>query len=306
MGAFAYYGGKSLYAKHIAAFIESACEGKRVSRYIEPFCGWCAVASRLSVNNRLRVQEMMASDYNKSVVALWQGLSRGTFAVPTRVISKTEYFALKDGPPSALKAFAGICYSFNGKYYTGGYRTPVYKDSHRLQLRADTLKKVKFRHRRFDDTRYLGERGCVFYLDPPYRSRHADYPSDGTKGIQKEDFDTAAFWEVARRLAQHNVVIVSEYQAPKGWKCVLNLGKKGPSVNKKFNTVSAYPEKLFMLATKAPGGGSGSVGVSSSGGGGRSVGGSGGSAGVGISQKRRPPAVKAPSTTSVRYRVTVP
>jgi DNA adenine methylase len=254
MSAFTYYGGKTWYAKDIAAVIERECEGRRVDRYIEPFCGWCAVAAQLRANGRLRPREFVASDYNKSVVLLWQGLTRGTWAVPARVLSRAEWQRLRAGPASALKAFAGIVYSFNGRYFSS-YRPPMRADSRRLHDRAALLKGVRFACRKFDCEDYLAARGCAFYLDPPYKSRVMEYVQDGAgdgAGVAKPPpFDHAHFWDVARKLAKHNVVVVSEYSAPRDWRCVAVLPKRGQQKTQNVNCVSPHPEKLFVLGPAA-------------------------------------------------------
>ena len=248
--ALSYYGGKTLYANDIAAAIEEICKGRRPRRYIEPFCGWCSVVSQLRANGRLKVDEFVASDYNKSIVSMWRGLSRRTWKPPDRVITKEEWERLRDARPSALKGFVGVVYSFNGRYFNW-YRAPPHTRAERLQKRADALAGVTFLHRKFDDPEYLAARGCIFYLAPPYQqtvSRVLHYRHDGTGGkLSTTPFDHDHFWNVAKGLARHNIVIVSEYQAPPGWTCVRTLPKKGMAANADVNSVNPSLEKLFMF-----------------------------------------------------------
>ena len=248
--ALSYYGGKTLYAKDIAACIEEACKGRRIRKYIEPFCGWCSVVSQLRANGNLRAQDFVASDYNKSIVHMWRGLSRHSWKIPDRVITKHEWEQLRDARPSALKGFVGVVYSFNGRYFNW-YRQLPRAGAGRLQERADALAGVAFLHRRYDDPDYLEAKGCAFYLDPPYKqtlTRVLHYRHDGTGGkLSTTPFDHDRFWEVAKRLSKHNVVVVSEYQAPPGWRCVRTLQKKGTAVNAEVNSVNPSLEKLFMF-----------------------------------------------------------
>lgn len=239
-----------MYSGDIAAFIEKMCEGRRINKYIEPFCGWCSVIARVVGNGKLGAKEFVASDYNMCIVQMWRGLSQGTWQVPKRVISKQEWEKLRDAPPSPLKAFAGVVYSYNGRYFNS-YRAPHHLNTHGLQERANLLKQVRFSHKKYDHPDYLQAKGCVFYLDPPYQSRAFEYRRDTNKGeIVTPTFDHARFWDVARRLAKHNVVIVSEYQAPRDWRCVATLAKR--SVKTKKNCVDERPEKLFMHRGPAP------------------------------------------------------
>lgn len=248
--ALRYYGGKEFYATEIAAVIEERCRGRRVNKYIEPFCGWCSVIARLRSNGALQVGEFVASDYNKSIVMMWRGLSAGTWRLPTREIPKEEWLRLRDARPSALKGFVGVVYSFNGRYYNW-YRAPGNAGLDRLRARAKDLAGVTFAHRQYDDPEYLAARGCVFYLDPPYKqtgSRLFYYRHDGRGGkLSTTPFDHDRFWRVARQLARHNIVIVSEYQAPPDWTCVRTLQKRGATVNARVNSVNPSLEKLFML-----------------------------------------------------------
>lgn len=261
MSVLAYYGGKAFYADDIADVLERVCAGRKPKKYVEPFCGWCAVLERVAARGGLGAKALVGSDFNKSVVRFWQGLSRRTWRPPTKPVSKEQWERLKRGPPSALKAFAGVCYSFNGRYFNS-YRAPQNPDLSKLQDRADALKKVEFFHRSYDDPAYLAEKGCLFYLDPPYVSRAFDYRHDPThlprtgdkrkmvvssvNGLGKTPFDHRRFWDVARRLAKHNIVVVSEYHAPRDWTCVATLGKKGHKAYHHVNSVSKHKEKLFV------------------------------------------------------------
>jgi DNA adenine methylase len=227
MGINRYYGGKYKYAKKIANAIERYAS--RHETYIEPFCGWCSVLSE--VVDRKLFEKHIASDANESIVMFLHDTSRGDF-VPPGFVSEDEYNDLKSQKsPSALQAFAGVCYSFNGTWFNGyGPRSDPehhYKNSERfspiLCSYFGKLKDVQFGHEMYEE--YVDHEGCFFYLDPPYKSRGKKYKfSDGTT----IPFDTDEFWEFARKLSATNTVMVSEYEAPEDFECVLEFkGRNG-------------------------------------------------------------------------------
>lgn len=254
MSAFTYYGGKTLYAAEIADVLErevaaARAAGRRVTRYVEPFCGWCSVTAEVASRGALGVREHVASDNNQSVVALWRALSRGRFRLPDKPVTREDWVRLRDSKPSALKGFVGVVWSFNGRFFNS-YRPPLHPDASRLLDRGRRVRGVTFAARSFDDPEYLRARGCVFYMDPPYQTRKNSYVRDGTGtkgyGVVIKTFDHARFWDVARALAAHNVVVVSEYTAPPDWRCVAVLGKRGHRGNSNLNCVNDEAERLFV------------------------------------------------------------
>jgi DNA adenine methylase len=221
MGINKYYGGKYRYAKKIADFIEQHSNGH--TTYIEPFCGWCSVMSEIVNRNIFELHE--ASDANESIVMFMNETSRGTFA-PPEDISRGEYYDLKSQKtPSALQGFVGICYSFMGIWfhnYAADYAGTVFKKRdqypQKITSRVCKLNDVNFRHAMYED--YAGREGCFFYLDPPYKTRSETYKFSNGEPIP---FDTDKFWDFARRLSEKNTVIVSEYEAPDDFECVLEF-----------------------------------------------------------------------------------
>jgi len=221
MGINKYYGGKHRYAERIANAIEQIVTGETV--YIEPFCGWCSVL--LQVKDMGIFEHYEATDANASIVAILHETSRGLF-VPPEYLSEEEYDVLKTQQfPSALQAFAGVCYSFNGNWFRGygpRYNKYAYRNgkviSSDLILRLNKLHSVKFKRAMYQE--HADREGCFFYLDPPYKARTEKYRLHTGGNIP---FDTDEFWEFARKLSEKNTVIVSEYHAPDDFECILEF-----------------------------------------------------------------------------------
>ena len=60
-------------------------------------------------------------------------------------------------------------------------------------------------------------RGCVVYCDPPY-ARHNTHGNADC--FVPRSFDGDAFWKKIRRLSEHNLVLVSETEAPPDFEVV--------------------------------------------------------------------------------------
>lgn len=228
MGINKYYGGKSRYAKKMIPIIEKYANGH--CTYIEPFCGWGSMLSYVIDQNIFN--KHIASDANESIVIFLYETSRGLF-IPPKDVSEETYNTLKNEKlPSALQAFVGICYSFEGiwfRKYSVKY-DPKHFESRdqfpkKIMQRITKLKNVEFKHALYQD--YANHTDCFFYLDPPYKSRGEKYKyNDGSK----IPFDTDEFWEFARKLSENNTVVISEYEAPDDfeeiWNMDLNRGGK--------------------------------------------------------------------------------
>lgn len=237
MGINKYYGGKSRYASKMMPVIENYSSGHKT--YIEPFCGWGSVLSLVVDKNIF--EQHIASDANESVVMFLCETSQGLFVPPTDVSEETFETLKCEKTPSALQAFVGICYSFEGiwfrryslKYDPKNFAT---RDQfpEKLMRRITKLKDVEFKCAKYQE--YADCEGCFFYLDPPYKCRGEKYKHNDGSHIP---FDTDEFWEFARKLSEKNTVLVSEYEAPDDFEEIWsNTGKRGGK------------EKMFKLKVK--------------------------------------------------------
>jgi DNA adenine methylase len=97
----------------------------------------------------------------------------------------------------------------------------------------DKIKTFKFGNK---DYRKVKLSGYLIYCDPPY--------NDTTKVGSKKTFDSEEFWDTVREWSKDNVVIVSEYNAPKDFKCVW---KRDTQISISLNNKKRSVEKLFMI-----------------------------------------------------------
>jgi len=62
-------------------------------------------------------------------------------------------------------------------------------------------------------------------------------------------FNHNKFWNIIRKWSKNNIVIVSEYTAPKDFKCIWKKKKKFNYICD--NSIKKYIEKLFIVKSSA-------------------------------------------------------
>lgn len=227
-----YLGGKYYVAKHIANHIN----GHGGTVYLEPFMGSCWVTAQAEYKHRI------AGDYHDHLVELYHKVTHEGYE-PPEFISKEEYDDIRahrrDGKyPPELVAFAGFGSAFGGSYFRK-YAGEIYAGRSRRSIlrKAQQLQGTQFF---VADYKELNPKGCVIYCDPPYEDC---YIFRVTNVVGNPVFDSKTFWEVADRWAEHNLVFVSELDAPKGWECVMDVPV--PASVRTKEGCSIRHEKLF-------------------------------------------------------------
>lgn len=193
-----YFGGKQRIADDIVPIIQ-LFRGDRP--YFEPFVGGANIIHKVTGGVRI------ASDIMPDLIALYKELQNGW--QPPMNLTVEQYQQLKADPePTALKAFAGFGCSFAGKYF-GGYagnnteRSYATNAANSLKKKTKGLDGVDFYCGSYDS---FTPQGCLIYCDPPYKGTTA------YKGAGK--FDSERFWDICRKWATNNIVLISEYDAP--------------------------------------------------------------------------------------------
>lgn len=222
-----YLGGKSKTRKQISAFLESVRNDRE---YLEPFVGGAGVLQEMT-------GKRTASDSNVALITMYKALQEGW--LPPENVSEELYaqYKVKQNQDDPLTAFIGIGCSFGGKWF-GGYnrRKTGYNFAaggrRALQKQLPLLQDVLFKAQRYEC--YIPYK-CLIYCDPPY---------ENTTGY-KDKFSHVEFWDTVRNWSKNNTVVISEYNAPEDFKCVLEIPTKTMirgAGNKPLQTV----EKLFM------------------------------------------------------------
>ena len=227
-----YFGGKARVAAKIANFINGA-RGED-QPYWEPFVGGGWILSRV------HGKPNYASDKHCALIAMWDSLTRG-WRPPTCVTAE-DYYAAKDLPDSdPRKAFIGFGCSFAGKWFGGyaksGSRNYAMNAANSLDKKMRSMRETSFFCADFL-TDAPPEQGMLIYCDPPYK---------GTTGYATGDFDVDAFWKKCKSLSDSgHAVFVSEYTAPAGFECVLEV-KTHTDIRNSMEEQEARVERLFTV-----------------------------------------------------------
>jgi DNA adenine methylase len=235
-----YLGGKSRVAKHICEVMLQESPGRTL--YVEPFLGSANIAAIMVPH----FGESTLSDACEDLVLLWQAALGGW--VPPVAITEERYAVLRNGQPSAERAFAGFGCSFGGKWFGGYARSPhrtedIVGASSRSVARKATLMRggnptvIHGGYAEVLASIDLPE-GTVIYCDPPYA---------GTTGYAAVGaFDSVAFWRRMAAVAETGAdVYVSESEAPAGW---LTVWEATPQESLGRHSTARRVERLYRKA----------------------------------------------------------
>ena len=227
-----YHGGKQRIGKRIAqkmVDISSEMYHDRkianIKGYCEPFCGMLGVYRYVPAffeEEGFENLRYLAGDTNGSVIAMWKKATsearKGKVWEAPAPVSEKEYNRMKkDTRDTADKGFVGHQYSFGGQYFHGygpkyGKTLSAYDSAaKRVNDIADELNDVKFfkgHYEQFSDLKQF-----VIYCDPPYVNTECCYGRESA-------FNNDDFWHWVQDMAKHNIVFVSNYNAPKGTEVV--------------------------------------------------------------------------------------
>jgi DNA adenine methylase len=226
----AYVGGKAKCSDHILNVLNDPQYNDY--DYIEPFVGYCHILRRVVAK-----KSYTASDNNTYLVALLKHIQLSTLHCD---ITKEDYQLLRANKDIDIlrSAYAGFCYSYNGKFF-GGYvnqykdhNYPAERKRYYDKLNSNPIiQKTVFNCCEYQQ--YSTVKGKLIYCDPPYANTTKYHCG----------FDSVAFWDWVRLMSKDNVVFVSEYTAPEDFICVAEK-QKYSSLNGKGCTTTRI-EKLW-------------------------------------------------------------
>ena len=232
-----YMGSKARLVKDIAPVINKCITDNNIDTYIEPFVGGSNMIEHIKCSNKL------GYDNNEYLIEFMKELQKGWNPLDDVKMTREFYNDVKDNKdkyPKYIVALAGLCATYNAKWF-GGYAGIVhtkigtvrnyYDEAVRNVLKQiNNLKEVKYETIDYRTLTCL--KGKVIYCDPPYEST--------TK--YKDEFNHSEFWDWVRELSKDNYILVSEYNAPEDF---IPMWQKELTTTLDKNSRSKAVEKLF-------------------------------------------------------------
>ena len=233
-----YMGSKRRLASDIAPIINKLIKENNIQTYIEPFVGGANMIEHINCN------EKIGSDSNEYLIDMWQNLQDGW--QPPKKLTRETYYDVKANKDEYGKAFVAItafCASYNAVWF-GSYagivttKAGIIRNYYDESIRNILKQIIRLNNVQFINTdykSYAGTEGAVIYCDPPY-AKQSGY---------KDEFNHEEFWEWAREISKNNIVLISEYNAPKDFKCIY---QKELTTTLDKNSRSKDIEKLYVKA----------------------------------------------------------
>lgn len=228
-----YHGGKELISGGIASLILATKEERGSIFYFEPFLGGASVAARVARH----FHRSFLSDLDPGIINFWSAVVSGW--EPPENLSREKYEELRLlGLDDPLSTFAAHGCSFGGKKW-GGYASNNKGRNYASQARNGALRKGRaitgadISCNSYEDIDPGPQ--SVVYCDPPYVS---------TTGYGS--WDPEKFWATAEKWVTSGAsVLVSEYEAPSGWKCLWEKEKHVGLGSGTRNSKKVGIEKVF-------------------------------------------------------------
>lgn len=230
-----YGGGKAKLGKEIYQVIKDVeTITGRGGTYFEPFCGLLGVQIHFAIEGR----KSLACDSNKDIILMFQALQKGW--IPPSECSKKKFDSLRlSSEHTPERGYLGVACAYSGIFFSG-YRTSFGRRNYLQNFKNGIMKMVPY----LDKIRFLSGRsydrfrpkGMTIYCDPPYRG-------NGFRSEHFQGFDHEKFWEVMREWSRDNLVIISEYDAPRDFICIWEKKTRAT-----YHSASVHRvEKLFIL-----------------------------------------------------------
>lgn len=209
-----YKGSKIKLAKYIVPIIQNEIHTNGSKYYLEPFVGGANIIDKIHCENKI------GYDINNYLIALLKQAQKDTSIFP-ETITEEEFYSVKynkNNYPEWYVGLVGFCASFASSFFDG-YARSKKRDYSNERIRniikqSNNLKNIKFETKNYLDIHNISD--YVIYADPPYFQQKSKKPI--YVGIDK--FDNNIFWDWCREMGKSNIVLVSNYDAPKDFECV--------------------------------------------------------------------------------------
>ena len=205
-----YMGSKNRISKELVPIIQSYIT-ENTKGYIEPFVGGANVIDKIKCNKKI------GYDIHKQLIALLNHVKETIEDVP-ETITEEEYNKVKNNKSHYSDWYIGLvgfCATFATKYF-GGYARDKKENKdvpcgriRNIKKQSINLKDIKFICQDYREIKDL--KGYVIYCDPPYKN---------TTKYSTGKFSYNEFYKWCKEMSKDNIVLISEYSMPEGFKCI--------------------------------------------------------------------------------------
>ena len=228
-----YLGSKNRIAKEILPLM---IKDRTNETWVEPFVGGANMIDKVD-------GKRIGADLNEYVISLLNQMSKPDYKSPE--ISEEKYNDIKKYPsqyPRWIVGYAGTQLTFGATWFGSyrrdkqGKRNYCKEAQSNVNKQSKNIQDVEFIHSNYNKLEI--PKNSIIYCDPPYDTK-------ATKGKYKNEFNHIDFWDWCRnKVKQGHKVFVSEYNAPKDFKCIWEK-----QINQRMNNntkTSKTNEKLFV------------------------------------------------------------
>jgi len=234
-----YVGSKAKLSKDIAPIINKIIKENDIKIFEDWFVGGANLIDKINCDVKI------GYDINDYLIEMWNCLQRG-YKIPTE-ISKEEYLKVKNNIgsyPKEYVAIVGFCATYNAGWFRryGGVATTksgkirnYYDEAKRnIEKQVPNILDVKFLCKDYKDI--IPQKNSLIYCDKPYENSNCE--------MYQNKFNHDEFWEKIRIISKDNIVLISEYSAPKDFECIF---EKQTNVYFDNKQTKKSTEKLFRL-----------------------------------------------------------
>ena len=230
-----YIGSKNRISKYLIPVIQKYIEDYNIDTYIEPFVGGANMIDKIKCKNKY------GSDINENLIELLKYVQNND--LPEH-IAEEEYYYVKNNKelfPKWYLGFIGFCGSFSAKEW-GGYARAEGRDMPNEAIRNLMKQKPNLTDIHFATCDYLKYdptkiKNTLFYCDIPYKD---------TVKYGNDFFDYELFYSWAKEMSKNNIVLISEYEMPKDFECILEI-KHSVNLDSHRSNKKERIEKLFIV-----------------------------------------------------------
>ena len=237
-----YMGSKSRIKKYIVPIIQELIDKNEIKTYIEPFVGGANVIDSIVCENRI------GGDLHDKLIALFEHVQSGgelPLEVPKQLYDDVRSNRNTCKYENWFVGAVGFLASYNGRYFDGGYAKTIvsktgvtrnYYDEAKRNLEQQSPKLQDISFINCDYKSFSDVQDCLIYCDIPYK--------DTKQFSVSKNFNHDEFWDWVRDMSEHNIVIVSELDAPDDFECIWEQPVTRTQNNRKRET---SVEKLFVF-----------------------------------------------------------